>query len=139
VAEDKTVDILDGNVNLGLVFYRSFNGFDINLLNQFLQNNASKFHGATFSYSGQTIGGVITDVAYNFTVPSVNLSLLSPSAGGPTPPTGSLGDLSPSAGGNASDFAALTPAAGGDNNPESCGNGFLGNGLSSGNCANTNQ
>ena len=69
---------------------------------------------------------------------ALNLSLLSPAAGGAPAPTGGLtagqlGGLEPAAGGNnpqGQTLASLEPAAGGDGN---CGNNFLSAGYNSNN------
>ncbi len=133
-ARAKTIDFVN-DANVGFVFYRSNPLIGLqDVLDQLLQRNNAPLRNV-FSYSGQTIDSSYIVSPYNFSVQSLNLSLLAPSAGGPvpaTPPTGDLGGLSPSAGGDASKLASLSPAAGGDG--ESCVNSFLGNGLSDGNC-----
>lgn len=96
----------------------------------------------TFSFSGQTLESTPQVNNYNFNVQGVNLSLLSPAAGGApnNGGTGNLGDLSPAAGGN-QQLSSLSPSAGGNSAPETvertsfnCVNNFLSNGFSDGTC-----
>lgn len=135
-AEDKTVDVEDGIPTIGNVFYKEFiaprtvSGFNTNGL---IPLQEPQFNAGLFSYAGRTINNDPSITPPQFDVPSLNLSLLSPSAGGSAAanPAGltpsQLGGLEPAAGGdNAAALAALEPAAGGDPN---CGNSFLGAGF----------
>ncbi len=132
-AEGKTIDVEDGIVTIGNVFYKDF-GFDFSLdgldgLNQFQE---FPFVAGLFSYSGRTITNDPSVTPQQFDIPALNLSLLSSGGGTPPAPAGltasQLGGLEPAAGGqNPQALASLEPAAGGE--PD-CANNFLGNGFS---------
>ena len=132
-AEGKTIDVEDGIVTIGNVFYKDF-GIDFSLdgldgLNQFQE---FPFVAGLFSYSGRTITNDPSVTPQQFDIPALNLSLLSTGGGTPPAPAGltanQLGGLEPAAGGeNPQALASLEPAAGGEPN---CANNFLGNGFS---------
>ncbi len=132
-AEFITTDVEDGIPTIGNVFYKDFT-VTLAGLDSLLQFQEFPFTPGLFSYSGRTITNDPGVTPPAFDVPSLNLSLLAPSAGGNTPaPTGfnpsNLGSLEPAAGGNNPQaLAALEPAAGG--NQQNCGNNFLGTGFS---------
>lgn len=131
--------------NVGFVFYRAAPvpqaaaGLTVDdTFDQLVQRDGGPLRNI-FSYSGQTVAANYVVTPFQFRVPEINLSLLAPRAGGPVggpgavPPTPSptqLGNLSPAAGPGT--LAALSPAAG--SAAEGCGNSFLDNGLSDGNC-----
>ncbi len=120
--------------------------FTQDTLGQLIQRNTAPLRDV-FSYAGKTVDSTYVLTPYNFRIETLNLSLLAPTAGTPpapitagaVPPGTPLGNLSPSAGGNTDSppgtaLASLAPAAGGGV-AESCGNGFLSDGLSTGsNC-----
>ena len=147
-ARAKTIDSATVT-GVGFVFYGNPPPAAISqdVLDQLLERNVAPLRDV-FSYAGKTVDSTYVLTPYNFRVETLNLSLLSPSAGTPAPVTAgaipagtSLGNLSPSAGGNTDSppgtaLASLTPSAGGSV-AENCGNGFLSNGLSSGSCGQT--
>ncbi len=129
-AEAKTVDVEDGIPTIGNVFYKAFpvaglNGLDgLTAIREFSPDGL-------FSYAGQTITNDPNVTPQQFDIPTLNLSLLAPAAGGGATNTSfnpnQLGNLEPAAGGNApTELASLEPAAGGE---PSCGNNFLGSGF----------
>lgn len=158
-ARAKTVDS-ETFPSVGFVFYDNqvivpvvptvLGGISQELLDQLLERNNAPLRDV-FSYSGKTIDASYQLSPYNFSVQGLNLSLLSPSAGGPVAPVtpgtvpagASLGDLSPSAGGNADSptgtaLSSLSPSAGGSLG-DNCANSFLADGLSGGDCGATAQ
>ncbi len=129
-AEGKTIDVEDGIPTIGNVFYKDFFSFrGLDGLTHF--EEFPKL--GLFSYSGRTITNNPGETPPQFDVPSLTLSLLSPTGGGggniQNPANlnpNQLGGLEPAAGGEASNLASLEPAAGGEPN---CGNNFLGSGF----------
>ncbi len=134
-AEGITTDVEDGIPTIGNVFYKAFPV--VTTFSLFGTDNLSRLDDngnvGLFSYAGRTITNNPGETPPAFDINGLNLSLLSPSAGGttpPTPPTGpqGLAGLEPAAGGdNQQALASLEPAAGGEPN---CGNNFLGSGFS---------
>ncbi|MEZ5690180.1 MAG: NosD domain-containing protein [Rickettsiales bacterium] len=133
-AEAKTIDVEDGIPTIGNVFYKNFP------VAAFLAPaSLTRFQQAPplglFSYAGRTITNDPGVTPPQFNISSLNLSLLSPAAGGADSgavnPAGltpdQLGGLEPAAGGD-NPLASLSPAAGG----LSCGNNFLGSGFNNG-------
>lgn len=137
-ARAKTVDFLS-DAAVGFVFYRPEPVVLQELLDQLLLRDNAPLRDV-FSYAGKTVDASYALSPYNFRVETVNLSLLSPDAGGPTAPAGpaAFSSLSPAAGGpdnaGAAALAALEPAAGGGA-AETCGNSYLSDGLTGGSCA----
>jgi filamentous hemagglutinin family protein len=144
-AEAITTDVEDGIPTIGNVFYKSFPS---DFVAPFSANTDSLFqiqdftgNQGLFSYAGRTISNDPGVTPPTFDPNVLNLSLLSPAAGGNQPPAtpgagavntagltpGQLGNLEPAAGGeNPQALASLEPAAGGQPN---CGNSFLGVGF----------
>lgn len=155
----KTVDS-ETVPTVGFVFYRAApvtppqpptpttpvaGGFSQELLDQLLQRDLNPLRDV-FSYAGKTVDSTYVLSPYNFSVQTLNLSLLSPNSGGPVAPVTpgaitpgtNLANLAPAAGGNADSptgtaLASLSPSAGGSA-AETCVNSFLSDGLSGGNC-----
>jgi parallel beta-helix repeat protein len=142
-AEGRTIDF-HTDTTLGTVFYKNFPNQTPNInfgsiINQALLNPEPLFLQSIFSYAGHTLTAPVTELAYNFSVPDINLSLLT---SGATPagtlPIGSstpdqLANLAPAAGGTAGNgtepvsddpkqLAKLAPAAGGSSSPEDLAN-----------------
>lgn len=130
-AEGITTDIEDGFPTIGNVFYKDFSAsFNTDGL---IPTQKLPLNAGLFSYAGRTINNDPSVTPPTYYVAGLNLSLLSPTAGGAAGviPAGltpsQLGGLEPAAGGdNAQSLASLEPAAGGEPN---CGNSFLGAGF----------
>lgn len=142
-AEGITTDVEDGIATIGNVFYKVFPAPVIAPTGLFSLTEPL-FRSGLFSFAGRTIDNNPDVTPQTFDVPALNLSLLSPAAGGgvnpPAPNLGDLGNLEPAAGGNnPQGLAALEPAAGGQPN---CGNNFLDAGFKTGfnnaSCSTTN-